>query len=592
MCIAVYLSVNMVDENKISLLKQIKKELSCKESDYNDITILNNVAMINTDSSDISEKKLQFQTLKFLNLFIVFTGKIYNKIDIKTELLLKGYDFKTDFEEELLIKAYHYFGQDIILKLDGNFVFAIWDSDKETLLVARDRFGMKPLYYKLTDYECWFSSNLPILVKNTGDDIKINYAAIQSYFYMQSVVPSPDTLIEEYSKLDSGMYIVFSFSKDQKKILKKEVKYHMHSVLLNTKIEDEKDIIGKIKKMMINSIEKRILYNKNIINWLSGGLDSSLISAICYKELGIKLDSLSVGFDDINYNDGNEFEYSRYVSRLYSKEHQEILISNNQICDELYNSLDFLNEPMISNDYIGHYIMGKITSKQNIGMALSGLGADEVFYGYDWHLKYVNKKNLDISKLIMKTCFEYDVNAIKQFLNSEFLNININEDYLNRYHYDKNNSNFNNLVAFNLNIIMVEDPIKRANTVEMSNGIDILSPYLDNELVDYSLSVPNSIKLKNNIGKYILKKIALEYFVKDFVFRPKTHFEVPIIKYTEGKVKDMCKDILLSSKCINRGLYNKKFIDTLVNNKQEITNLGGNLLWELTVLEYWLSKII
>lgn len=530
------------------------------------------------------------QTLTYENLTIVYDGSIYNYKELKRQLVQNGYAFLSDNEMEVILKAYHFWGENVLKKIHGTFAFAIWDDYSHTLTLCRDRFGLKPLYYYFTEKEFYFASSLPALVKNVNSDKTISKEALLLYLSMQAVLPPPYTPFNEFNKLAPQSILQISLSAERLQVFYKKNDIMVESFTPIVLFQDIK--IEMVRDYLIESISNRIPKDTDIGLWLSGGLDSSLITAICVKELGIKPKTISIAFNGSNdyNNQENELCYSRDVVAKYPTQHMELFIEDNEILNNIEDCLRIANEPMMSNDYIGHYILSKYTHQQGLKVALTGLGADEIWYGYSWHkeLLYTNMNKINC---FYKAFVERNFNKCESIISKDFIGPNYLDMFVLSYldRFDMNG--FESAVFSNLDLIMPEDPIKRSDSAGMSHMVELRAPFLDENLVDLSFKIPHKIKLFNGIGKYILKKVAEEYFSKPFIYRKKGHFTVPAINMTTGKVHTFCRDVLLSESCRNRGVFQTEMLEALVNQKKaNITQLGGNLLWQLTCYEYWMQQ--
>lgn len=530
------------------------------------------------------------QPLTYENLTIVYDGSIYNYKELKKQLEQNGYIFLLGSDMEVILKAYHFWGEKAFEKISGTFAFAIWDDYNYTLTLCRDRFGLKPIYYYFNGEDFYFASSLPALAKNININRTINKEALLLYLSMQAVLPPPYTPFNEFKKMDSHSVLQITLSSEGLQIFNRKYDTAIYPFTSNELSQDV--IIEMVREQLIKSISDRIPQNGDIGIWLSGGLDSSLITAICVKELGIKPKTFSIGFngDNDHNNQSNEFCYSRSVVSEYLTDHMELFVENDEIQDCIDACLRNANEPMMSNDYIGHYILSKYTHQQGLKVALTGLGADEIWYGYSWHKKLLYA-NMDKTDCFYDAFVERTFNESKNIISSDFIGSNYLEEFVSSYLNNLHMNGFESAVFSNLNLIMPEDPIKRSDSAGMSHMLELRAPFLDDNLVDLSFKIPHENKLFNGIGKYILKKVTENYFSYPFIYRKKGHFTVPVINMTEGKVHSFCRDVLLSGSCRNRGVFQTKLLETLVDQKKaNITRLGGNLMWQLTCYEYWMQQ--
>lgn len=531
------------------------------------------------------------QPFTFKNLTIICDGTLYNSNELIKELRNNGYHMDSSCDFEIILKSYCCWGDEAINKLQGDFAFALWDEQTKILRICRDRFGMKPIYYWCDKDEIFFSSSLPALVKNVKKDRTIDKKALLYYFTLQSVLPPPHTPFSGFKKIDRQCFMKIQINDNG-------LHYNICHYTPTTRIVTDFKLcysfdrqLDYVMDLLKKSINRRLIEQEGEqIIWLSGGIDSSLITAICAEEFGFYPKTISVGFSSDN-DKYNEFKYSRKVARKYHTEHTELLISEQDIQDNISNCLKYANEPMMSNDYIGHYILAKYSHEQGAKVALTGLGADEIWFGYSWH-NTLFQNNWDKTKCLGYSFVERDFLECKKILSEEFFL----EDYINKFvladlNGDDRESGFKNAVLCNMNLIMPEDPIKRSDSSGMANMVEVRTPFLDADLVDFSFHMDDKDKMNNGISKYVLKKISEKYFSNSFIYRDKGYFTVPAIEKTRGRVKEFCEDVLLSHECLNRGIYRRSMIEELIKHEDvNITRLGGNLLWQLTCFEYWLQQ--
>lgn len=533
-----------------------------------------------TDISDLGNQPMHYD-----NLSIVFNGEVYNYMDLKKELLNLGYVFISNSDTEVVLKAFHKWGESAVKRFNGEFAIAIWNESRNELFLARDRYGIRSMYYFMYNECFWFGSDMKAMYRYILHT-NLNKKALNYYFSLQTVIPESLCIVDGYKKLIHGHWAKVQFGANGTFDMKI---YKYYEITIDNSIQlGEREIISLCKEEILKSLRRRVEGNGKLGIWLSGGLDSSLITAMCIKNLGLEPETFSVGFNSVKNQCGDEFKYSRYVVKIYKPNHHEIFINDSEIVTTVKKSIEDSYEPMMSNDYIGHYLLGKYTKCNDIKKVLSGVGADEIWYGYDWH-NIINSQSDNYYDLLNKFFVEYNDNFIKNILVPEYYIKNCLNNFINNYTGRRNFVTKSDVIKFDINYIMTEDPIKRADIAGMSHGVEVRTPFLDHELVNISMHIDSFIKHKKGIGKYILKKIAEEYFDHDFIYRKKGYFEVPQVKYTSGDIGEFCKSVISSHECRNRGIYNNKFLDSLLQKDIKITSLGGNILWQIANLEYWLQ---
>ena len=530
------------------------------------------------DTSDKSN-----QPMKINDLVIIFNGVIYNYKKLRKNLISKGHVFNSSGDTEVIIRLYIEYGSECINYLDGVFSFAIYDTKKNNLFLARDRIGIKPLYYTLDNNEFRFSSSMNGLI-NRNEKPQINPIALHYQFTLHSVVPAPHTIISGIHKLEPGHTLKITQSG--------ESYLNKYFDINEVEIKDykEQEIIERSTYLLKKAVEKRVnIADVPVGILLSGGLDSSLITSLA-KKFKEQIDTYSIGFNTVNKEVGNEFYYSDLVAKDLKTSHIKYKIND----DELFNNLDLvisnMSEPMFSQDSSAFFLLSNRVSKNN-KVVLSGQGADEVFGGYFWYEQIMNEKILNEIDTLSKYYFDRSFHNYKNIINNKYVGSNYVHDDISRTMNEMNPSlsTLDKVFRLELSMFIIDDPVKRVDNMTMSHALEARVPFLDIDLITFMLSVEGSSKIKNT-SKYYLKKLSEDFLKKEIIYRDKFYFPVPPLKIIEGKFYDYCKKVLNSDAALNRDIYNRKHIDRLLNKPNtNFTNLNGNELWHFTLLERWLQ---
>ena len=569
-----------VDESK---MRHMMESIAKRGPDHSDEYQHNNVYLGHRRLSviDISSKSHQPMIDEKSKKAIVFNGVIYNYKEIRKLLAKKGYNFSSDGDTEVILKSYDYYGEDCVKYLDGVFSFCIYDLNTKKLFLARDRLGIKPLYYKLDNKHFSFASNTKALIGR--NDNEINHESLHHQFTLHSVVPAPNTILQNVHKLEPGHSVKVM---PNGKILKNKY-YTLDDIKINHNIK-ENEIIEESERLLMSAIKKRFYTaDVDVGVLLSGGLDSSLIVAMAAKSKLSKINTFSIGFPTINDEVGNEFYYSDMVSKQFNTNHYKYNISQDHLIESLDNVIQEMPEPMFSQDSSAFYLLAKEVSK-NQKVVLSGQGADELFGGYFWYEKMNDTKGSDPERFIQHY-FDRDQKDYSKTIKEKYVSNNYSQELIESLFQKQREdiSYIDKVLRIDLSTLIIDDPVKRIDSMTMAHGLETRVPFLDINLVEFLSSIPSVEKLKNN-GKYYLKKIAEKYLSKDLIYREKFYFPVPPLKILEGKFLDYVKGILLSKSCIERGLYNREHISALLLNPNSyFTKLNGNKLWHLALLERW-----
>jgi asparagine synthase (glutamine-hydrolysing) len=520
---------------------------------------------------------------KILDLVLVFNGTIYNYKTLRIELIKKGYKFFSHSDTEVILKAYSAWGADCVTHLDGMFAFCIWDKKNQHLFVARDRMGIKPLYFSLTNKEFSFASNTQSLLA-VGANTDINPIALQQQFSLHGVVPAPNTIVEGIKKIKPATTLIIKLNGD----IKETTYWQPKAQRPDVNYSDE-DYIERTHKLLTQAVLKRMdAADVPIGVLLSGGLDSSLLVALL-KEAGHKdIRTFSIGFEDIGNELGSEFEYSDQIVDKFNTQHQKYVVSNSQVLPRLGEAIANMSEPMVGQDSIAFYLLAEQVSK-HIKVVLSGQGADEAFAGYFWYSRMQAETGSEVERF-SKHYVDRPYAEYLQTVSKKYHSGNHTQTWLNKEFAKPNVDEFMDKVfRCDITRLIVDDPVKRVDNMTMAWGLEARVPFMDYQLVEHALSIPPSLKMKEE-GKYPLKKIARNLLPTSVIDRKKGYFPMPALKYVRGEFLEFMADILTSSQCINRGVFNQAYVQKVINNPEKyMTALNGSRLWHLALLEYWLQ---
>lgn len=568
------------DHNIELMLNKIKS----RGPDYSGFKIKDHICLGHSRLSiiDLSSASNQPFEDKEADLSMVYNGCIYNYIDLRNKLIKKNHSFKTSGDTEVVLKSYIEWGKECLNMFEGDFSLAIWDIKKRSLFLARDRFGVKPLYFSYSKKFFRFGSTLQSLIVNKDIDMKLDPKSLHMHFSLHAVVPAPNTIFENIKKVPPGHYLIIN---EEKKVILE--KYWELDSKDNNLIEDENEAISLIRDLLSKSVEKRLSASDIDVGvLLSGGLDSSLIVALA-KDKFPKLKTFSIGFEDDKEEKGSEFFYSDQVAKKFNTNHQKYIIDNTVVLSKLPDAFKSMSEPMVAQDAVAFYMLSELVRK-DVKVILSGQGADEGFAGYFWYKKIALEEN------------NYN-NFLKHYVDrsdaelKEFLNIKFKNDYTSKLVQDKLNlinskTLIGNVLNLDITTLVVDDPVKRVDNMTMAWGLEARVPFLDHDLIEASAKIDPRLHLKRN-GKNILKVISDNLLPKDIISRKKGYFPMPALKYIRGEYYDFVCDILNSRKCNNRNLYNRKYIEKLLkmpNNYK--TAIDGNKLWHAAATELWFQE--
>ncbi|MDC9727005.1 MAG: N-acetylglutaminylglutamine amidotransferase [Candidatus Thioglobus sp.] len=532
---------------------------------------------------DLSNFAAQPMVDQTLDLVLVFNGTIYNYKALRVELIDKGYEFFSHSDTETILKAYHHWGEDCVKHLDGMFAFCIWDKKQQHLFVARDRMGIKPLYFNLTDRAFSFASNTQSLVA-IGANTDINSVALQQQLSLHGVVPAPNTILTGVNKIKPATTLIIKPNGDIK-----ETTYWQPKAQRPEASYSNDEYIERTHELLTQAVLKRMdAADVPIGVLLSGGLDSSLLVALLNEAGHQDIRTFSIGFEDIGDEVGSEFEYSDQIVDRFNTRHEKYVVSNSQVLPRLGDAVANMAEPMVGQDAVAFYLLSEQVSK-HIKVVLSGQGADEAFAGYFWYPRMQAETGSELERF-SKHYVDRPYEEYLQTVNQKYHSGNHTQAWLNKEFAKANADEFMDKVfRTDITRLIVDDPVKRVDNMTMAWGLEARVPFMDAQLVEHALSMPPSLKMSEE-GKHPLKQISRGLLPDSVIDRKKGYFPMPALKYVRGEFLDFMSDILTSSACINRGVFDQEFVQKVINQpEQYMTALNGSRLWHLALLEYWLE---
>jgi asparagine synthase (glutamine-hydrolysing) len=532
---------------------------------------------------DLSSHGAQPMLDDVLNLVLVFNGTIYNYKRLRLQLAKKGYSFFSHSDTEVILKAYHYWGEDCVEHLDGMFAFCVYDITKQNLFIARDRMGIKPLYYSLSSKSFTFASNTQSLLTQNIDE-SVNPIALQQQLSLHGVVPAPNTIVKGIRKVKPATTI----SIDSKGGWRENTYWRPLAERSNSEISDE-DYIERTHELLTLAVAKRISATDVPIGvLLSGGLDSSLIVALL-NEVGHKnIRTFSIGFEDIEDEAGSEFEYSDQVVEKFNTNHNKYIAKNEEVLPRLIEAVSNMAEPMVGQDAVAFYLLSEKVSR-HVKVVLSGQGADEVFAGYFWYPRMAQEQGNEVDRFAK----HYVDRPHEEFLQTVMPTYH-GPNYTNKWltkEFNKSGADtfMDKVLRTDITRLIVDDPVKRVDNMTMAWGLEARVPFMDTDLVEWALKMPASLKMKGG-GKFPLKKIARDLLPASVIDRKKGYFPMPALKYVQGEYLEFMSDILTSNACINRGIFSQEYVNNVINSPRKyMTALNGSRLWHLALLEFWIQ---
>lgn len=534
---------------------------------------------------DLSDRSQQPMADPDLGLSLVFNGCIYNFRELRTELENQGYRFFSDGDTEVILKAWHAWGVDCVSRFHGMFAFALHERDSGRVVMARDRFGIKPLYVADAGGALRFASSLPAIVKAGGVDTSIDVEALHSYMTFHAVVPPPRTILSGVRKLSPATIRVYERDGS--------FKDHRYWDPCYTRCAGDgamtrRDWQEQLLDALRTAVKRRMIADVPVGVLLSGGVDSSLIVGLLAEAGQRGLMSFSVGFEEANGEKGDEFVYSDLIARAFGTDHHKIFVPSENLMEALPGTIAAMSEPMVSYDNVGFYLLSKEVSR-HIKVVQSGQGADEVFGGYHWYPPLVNSNDVvsDYGKVFRDRSHE----VLRTQLSQDWISEHDTSGALLEEHLLREGADtpVDQALRLDSNVMLVDDPVKRVDNMTMAWGLEARVPFLDHELVELAARIPPEEKLRDG-GKGILKDVARKIVPSEVIDRKKGYFPVPQLKYIAGPYLEMIRDALHSQAARERGLFRETYLERLLEKPSDhITPLRGSELWQVGLLEMWLQ---
>ncbi|MBA9003962.1 N-acetylglutaminylglutamine amidotransferase [Thermomonospora cellulosilytica] len=533
---------------------------------------------------DLSERAAQPMVDGELGLAGVFNGCLYNYRELMRELRAEGYRFFSASDTEVLLKAYHRWGRHCVDRFKGMFAFAIVERDTGTLVLGRDRLGIKPLYLTRDAARLRFASSLPALVAGGGVDTDLDLVALHHYMTFHSVVPPPRTILRGVEKLPPAT--VRTVRPDG---TTEDHRYWVPDFTRHRDLTPE-EWRHAVLEGLRTAVDRRMVADVPVGVLLSGGLDSSFIVALLAEAGQRDLTTFSIGFAAAGGESGDEFGYSDLVARRFGTDHHKIPVDDSRLLPALAGAVEAMSEPMVSHDAVAFYLLSQEVSR-HVKVVQSGQGADEVFAGYDWYPPLADVPRDRAAEAYAGVFFDRRHDALAGILNEPYLlDADASLDFV-RGHFAAPGAETAVDAALRLDttVMLVDDPVKRVDNMTMAWGLEARTPFLDHDLVELAAACPPELKLASG-GKGVLKDAARGLVPDEVIDRTKGYFPVPAIRHLSGPYLDMVREALSAPAAKARGLFRSDYVERLLAAPGDHrTTLGASQLWQIALLELWLQ---
>ncbi|OBF22591.1 N-acetylglutaminylglutamine amidotransferase [Mycobacterium sp. ACS4331] len=543
---------------------------------------------------DLTEAGGQPMVDSDLGLAIAWNGCIYNYEQLRDQLISVGYRFFSHSDTEVLLKAYHHWGDRFVDRLYGMFAFAIVERDSGRVLLGRDRLGIKPLYVTEDAHRVRFASSLPALLAGGGVDTRIDPVALHHYLSFHSVVPPPLTILRGVKKVPPATLLAIEPDGTRRSIT-----YWAPDFSRSADRADwtEKDWEDAVLDTLRRAVERRLVADVPVGCLLSGGVDSSLIVGLLAEAGQHGLQTFSIGFEAVNGVAGDEFKYSDIIAERFGTHHHQIRIDTARMLPALDGAIAAMSEPMVSHDCVAFYLLSQEVAK-HVKVVQSGQGADEVFAGYHWYPPMADPAAASLPHAVSRyrgAFFDRDQDAMNALVAGAPGDIVAADDPSGRFvteHFAREGAatGVDRALRLDTTVMLVDDPVKRVDNMTMAWGLEGRVPFLDHDLVELAATCPPELKIAHD-GKGVLKQAARQVIPAEVIDRPKGYFPVPALTHLEGPYLDMVRDALYAPAAKERGLFAPEAVDRLLADPNgRLTPLRGNELWQIALLELWLQR--
>ena len=550
---------------------------------------------------DLSEAGGQPMVDPELGLAVCWNGCIYNYEDLRRELTGYGYRFFSHSDTEVLLKAYHRWGDTFVERLKGMFAFAIVERDSGRVLLGRDRLGIKPLYLTEDASRIRFASSLPALLAGGGVDTRIDPVALHHYLTFHSVVPPPRTILRGVSKVPPASLVAIEPGGRNTTTTYWAPDFTRRDERADWSERDWEDAVLAALRV---AVERRLVADVPVGCLLSGGVDSSLIVGLLAEAGQHGLATFSIGFESVGGVKGDEFKYSDLIAKRFDTDHHQIRIGTERMLPALDGAIGAMSEPMVSHDCVAFYLLSQEVAK-HVKVVQSGQGADEVFAGYHWYPPMGQPDAASLEGSVAsyrKAFFDRDQSSYEAIVTPGFATEaqcrrpdGSADDPSERFvteHFarDGAETGVDRALRLDTTVMLVDDPVKRVDNMTMAWGLEGRVPFLDHELVELAATCPPELKTAQQ-GKGVLKQAARQVVPADVIDRPKGYFPVPALTHLEGPYLDLVRDALYAPAAKERGLFRPEAVDRLLADPNgRLTPLRGNELWQVALLELWLQR--
>ncbi len=556
------------------------------------------------------------------SIAIVFNGEVYNYAGLMSELTSQGHVFRTRSDTETIVHSYEEYGSQCVQKLRGMFTFAIWDRHQNRLLLARDRLGVKPLYFYRDRKLFAFASEIKALLELPSITPEIDTEALDLYLSLR-YVPGPRTMFKDIFKLQPGHILLLDKTGVQ-------IQKYWDIPYPEQGRRTSEDYVAEFEQLLEESVKMRLMSEVPLGVFLSGGLDSSSILAVMSKMTGgKKIKTFSVGYEggSAQEEESSEFPYARLAAKAFGAEHHEFRVSAQDFGDFISEMVWHLDEPLADPSCIPLYFISKL-ARNYITVVLSGEGADEILGGYAIYRKMLaldgihrslsplpnflapllehltpgeaRRSYMRMVGLPLETRYRGVSRGFRPELKGQLLPDSLSEESQERLHdvfrpyfrHVQESAPLDQMLYVDTKVWLPDDILLKADKMTMANAQELRVPFLDHKLVEFAAAVPPKLKLHGSSGKFLLRQAMREVLPEPILNRPKKGFPVPTEQWLRTRLKDLMHDVLLARDSACRRYLNPPVLEKLVLEHERGLANRDQEIWTLMVFEFWHSRFL
>jgi asparagine synthase (glutamine-hydrolysing) len=559
------------------------------------------------------------------SVVVVMNGELYNFREVRSDLEKRGHKFATNTDTEILPHLYEEYGEAMLEHINGMFAFALWDKNKKKLLIARDRFGEKPLYYGVFAGKLIFASEPKVLLENPSVKAEINMDALRSFLSFD-YVPAPASIYKNIYKLPAAHFLT---------VERGEVKTRRYWNLTFHKNGNTPTIekaAEDLRELLSDAVRMRLVADVPLGILLSGGVDSSTVAAFAVRHSTEKVKTFSIGFEEDSFD---ESKYARQVATHLGTEHFEDKLSVRRAADLISEIAKWLDEPLSDGSLIPTFLLSRFV-RQHVTVALGGDGGDEIFAGYPMYFGHKMARVYDsIPRFLRSGLIEPIVNNLpvstknlsfdykaKRFVAAaKYDTVTRHHSWFGSFSIDEQDNllsqdvlaetsgdiyrgakdllkitdardEIERMQFLDMNFYMAEDILTKVDRASMAVSLEVRAPFLDPRVAQFAAALPLEYKLKGSKGKYVLKKAVEPLLPRAILQRPKKGFGIPIAEWLKGSLNPLLRDLLAPERLKNQGLFDAEFVRQLIKEHETGAASHHKQLWTLLVFQLWFDNFM